>query len=78
MRSSLKAARLGASATTKGEVADMIAVAYLDLTGNEPSRNSKYDTPFSRLVEDIFEIGDLDDGFAVAGHAAKRFKRLTA
>jgi len=72
-RSALKAARLWASTTTKHEVAHMVAVAYYELTGEEPSRHSSYDTPFSRLVRDIFELGGLGYYFSVAGKAARRF-----
>jgi hypothetical protein len=73
LKSALAEARMKTSATTKGDVADMIAIAHHELTGDSPHASGIHATPFSRLVEDIFELGAIDGGHAVAGHAAKRF-----
>jgi hypothetical protein len=74
MRSALAEAHMRSKATTKGDVADLLAVTYYELTGKRPSAHSAYDTPYSVLVRDAFELGRLGDWHAVAGKAAKRFR----
>ena len=70
MRSAISLARLQARSPTRVAIADMIATAYVELTGKLPSHHSNQPTPFGRLVRDIFGIAGIQGWLSATERAA--------
>jgi hypothetical protein len=71
MRRAMKAATVQAKPATRTEIACLLGYTYFELSGSNPSARRGQQSPFRRLVVDVFALAGIGGAVNAAEHACR-------